>query len=293
MLNCVRSALLMVCLLFICSAGVIAVEPADLTFKTFRYTSDDGASPLERKYLLYLPQNLPPNAPLVFVLHGYHGDARDYMGEISMNTQAATHGFAVCFPQGSDDFEGVPHWNARLQISKTNDIEFLSKLALNLQKRHKLSPRKTFVCGVSNGGFMSYTLVAEKPDIFKAAASIIGSMSGTTWKNRSNCKPVSILQMTGMHDEVVPYDGSMSEGGGWGGAPDHEQIIKFWSDLADAKQQKVVELTPKTTVRYYRGEENGIEVWFYQIKKMRHVIPNKKNAGIDVPTELWRFFSRF
>lgn len=28
-----------------------------------------------RKYLLYLPENLPKNAPLVFVFHDYSGDA--------------------------------------------------------------------------------------------------------------------------------------------------------------------------------------------------------------------------
>jgi polyhydroxybutyrate depolymerase len=293
MTSFVRNILLMIGWVLVSHAEVIAVESVDVTFQTFRYTSADRESPLERKYLLYLPEDLPSNAPLVFVLHGYRGDARDYMGELGMNRQAAKHGFAVCFPQGSDDFEGISHWNARLRISKTNDIEFLSKLALDLQKKHELNPKKTFVCGVSNGGFMSYALVAEKPGIFKAAASVIGSMSGTSWKNRANYKPVPILQMTGLHDEVVPHDGSMSEGGGWGGAPEHEQIIKFWSDLADVKEEEVVELTPKTTVRYHRGEGNGIEIWFYQIKGMGHVIPNEKNAGIDVSVELWRFFSRF
>jgi polyhydroxybutyrate depolymerase len=271
---------------------VSADKPAVSKFQAFRYKSVGEESPLERKYLLFLPDSLKDNAPLVFVLHGYRGDARDYMGEIGMNALAAKHGFAVCYPQGSEDFEGRPHWNAGLRISKTNDVEFLSKLALDLQKKHGLNPKKTFVCGVSNGGFMSYTLVAENPGVFKAAASVIGTMSGTTWRNRANYKAVPILQMTGMHDEVVPHDGSMPEAGGWGGAPDQEQIIKFWSDLAGATKTETVEMSPQTTVRYLRGGNTDIQIWFYKIKEMGHEIPNRKNSGIDASNEIWRFFSQ-
>ena len=174
---------------------------------------------VERKYLLHLPKDLPDNAPLVFLLHGYHGDARDYMGELGMNRVADANRFAVCYPQGAEDHEGTPHWNARLSISKTEDIGFLSDLAAYLQVRHKLNPNKTFVSGISNGGFMSYTLVAERPSVFKAAASVIGTMSGHTWKHRAKIRPVPILQISGLDDEIIPYDGSMSPAGGWGGAP--------------------------------------------------------------------------
>ena len=33
---------------------------------------------------------------------------------------------------------------------------------------------------------MSYTLVAERPSVFRAAASVIGTMSGHTWKHRED-----------------------------------------------------------------------------------------------------------
>ena len=266
---------------------------AAVDFQTFVCPAKDEKTQCERKYLLHLPASLKVNAPLLFVLHGYRGDARDYMGEMGMNSQAQRHGFAVCYPQGSDDVEGVAHWNARLKISETDDVYFLSQLALALHEKYGLNPKKTFVCGVSNGGFMSYTLVAEKPDVFKAAASVIGTMSGATWESRARCKAVPVLQMSGLHDEVVPHDGSMSTRGGWGGAPSQDEVIKFWAGLANATEEEVVELTPKTTVRYFRGGRNGIEVWFYQVKKMGHAIPNMNNSGIDVSKELWRFFRRF
>ena len=53
---------------------------------------------VERKYLLHVPKNLPDNAPLVFMLHGYHGDARDYMAELGMNRVANERGFGHSIP---------------------------------------------------------------------------------------------------------------------------------------------------------------------------------------------------
>ena len=52
---------------------------------------------IERQYLLYLPENLPNNAPLVFVLHGYTGNAQGIMEYSGMNEVAELNGFAVCY----------------------------------------------------------------------------------------------------------------------------------------------------------------------------------------------------
>ena len=45
----------------------------------------------QREYYLYIPENLQPNAPLVFALHGYWGDASDMLG--LFEEQADEHGF--------------------------------------------------------------------------------------------------------------------------------------------------------------------------------------------------------
>ena len=245
---------------------------------------------VERRYLIHRPKDLPDNAPLVFLLHGYRGDARGYM-ELGMNRVADTKGFAVCYPQGEKDREGVPHWNARFKISKVDDIGFLSALAVHLQSTHKLDPNKTFTCGISNGGFMSYTLVAEKPEVFKAAASVIGTMSGYTWEHRDQIKPVPILQISGLHDEIVPYDGSMSPKGGWGGAPNQDDIMEFWKGLNQTKAEEVVKLSDKTTAHYYKDGANGKQVWHYKIEDFGHRFPHKRNgAGISSVNEIWKFF---
>jgi len=247
---------------------------------------------VEREYLLHLPTDLPDHAPLVFMLHGYRGDARDYMGELGLNRIADANGFAVCYPQGAKDVEGTPHWNARLTISKTDDIGFLSTLAVHLQEQYTLNPEKTFASGISNGGFMSYTLVAEKPEVFKAAASVIGTMSGYTWKHRRKIHPVPILQISGLEDEIIPYDGSLSPKGGWGGAPSQDVLIDFWAKLNNTKTERVVTISRHTTAHYYKDGVNGNEVWHYKIRDFGHGIPTKEQAGINAVEVIWEFFSK-
>jgi len=122
----------------------------------------------ERDYIFYKPDKLEKNDPLVFVLHGYTSNAETIRWYSGMNNTAKANGFAVCYPQGTPDYGGTTHWNARLSISQTDDIGFLSELAEFLQKEHNLDPEKTFVCGMSNGGYMSYILACEAPEIFKA-----------------------------------------------------------------------------------------------------------------------------
>jgi poly(3-hydroxybutyrate) depolymerase len=246
---------------------------------------------VKREYLLHVPQDLPVNSPLVFVLHGYRGDARDLV-ELGMDDLADTNGFAVCYPQGADDLEGIPHWNARLKISKMDDIGFLSALASDLQNKHSLNKGRTFVCGVSNGGFMSYALVAEKPDVFKAAASVIGTMSGHTWEHRDDIPPVPILQISGLDDEIVPYNGSMSNDGGWGGAPDQGAMLEFWRKLNKTNTEEVIQLSNQTTAHHYKDGINGNEVWHYQIKNFGHRVPGKRELGTSAADVIWQFFGK-
>ena len=266
---------------------VFAQEAATETgFEVFRH---DG---VERQYVLHLPENLPENAPLVFFLHGYHGNARQY-AKMGMSRVADKHGFAVVYPQGKPDRRDVPHWNARLKISDVDDVGFLTALAKDLQHTHDLDPERTFASGVSNGGFMSYTLAAERPEVFKAVGSIIGTMSGYTWEHRDTIKPTPVLQISGLDDRIVPVDGSMRPFGGWGGAPDQKTIIEFWKDLDQTTTEEVIEVSADTTAYRYGNGVEGCEVWLYEVKGWGHMVPGPRKLGVHSVDLVWEFFSRF
>ncbi len=246
-----------------------------------------------REYILYKPSNIPTNAPLVFVLHGYTGNNQG-MIRYGMNDIADKNGFVVCYPQGLPDNNGTTHWNAKLKLSSVDDIGFLSELAKHLQSEHNLDPNSTFSCGFSNGGFMSYTLASEAPGIFKAVAPVSGLMSGDTWNEFNSTTPITILHIHGSNDRIVPINGSMSTSGGWGGAPKVDSIISFWAHFNNCKEKDTTLFPPKTTAYYNRNGDNGHEVWYYLVEGMAHEWPTSKtNAGIIACEVIWEFFKNY
>ena len=262
-------------------------EPSDKS-PTFNHNG------VERDYILYKPDKLEQNAPLIFVLHGYTSSAETIQWYSGMNDIADANGFAVCYPQGTSDYGGTAHWNARLSISQTDDIGFLSELAEFLQTEHNLNPEKTFACGMSNGGYMSYTLACEVPETFKAIASVTGTMSGYSWENCDPSGPVPILQISGVKDEIVPIDGSMSAGGGWSGAPHMDKVIDYWSGLNGCITMDSLFLPQKTHAYYYRDCINDHEVWYYKIDDWGHEWPDSYDTtGTNTNELIWSFFSNF
>ncbi|MCK5743000.1 MAG: T9SS type A sorting domain-containing protein [Chlorobi bacterium] len=246
---------------------------------------------ITRQYILYKPVNLPQNAPLVFVLHGYTGNAVHAQNAYGMNAVADANDFAVCYPQGTKDNNEITHWNARLKISTTDDIGFLSELAGYLQTEHSLNPDHTFVCGMSNGGFMSYTLACEASDVFSAIASVTGTMSGYTWNNCDPAKPIPILEIHGVDDETVPIDGSLVSYGGWGGAPHLDKVVEFWAEKNACTISDSVFLLESTHAYYYRNGINNNEVWYHKIDNHGHSWPGRNSTtGTNASELIWKFF---
>lgn len=249
---------------------------------------------VEREYIFYRPNNLPANAPLVFVLHGFTMTAQFMLDYTDINDLAGDNGFAVCYPQGTLSDGGVTHWNANLTISNADDVGFLKELAIYLQAEYNLNPQRTFSCGFSNGGFMSYTLACEAPNVFRAIASVAGTMSRNTWNNCNPSEPIPVLQISGVNDELVPIDGSMSSVGGWGGAPPMDTIIYYWANLNSCTTIDTVFIPSSTTAFYHRNGINDNEVWYYKIDNWGHEWPASGNeSGTNASEVIWEFFSRF
>ena len=139
-----------------------------------------------REYLLFEPSSRQAGAPLIVVLHAFSSNASWIRDLAGFDTFAERDGVFVAYPEGSKTTDGKSHWNASLEYSDVNDVEFLRLLAARLQAEFNLDPRQTFIVGVSNGGFMAYSMMCRAPGVFAAAANVIGTISGEDWRN---CAP--------------------------------------------------------------------------------------------------------
>ncbi len=249
---------------------------------------------ITRTYKLYLPEGLPADAPLVFVLHGYGGSAN--LAKYGMNREADLHGFAVCYPQGERDGRGKTCWNAGypFQADMTiDDVRFLCELARHLQKRHQLSRHNTFCTGMSNGGEMCYILAAQRPDVFAAVAPISGLMMQWLYLADRSQTAVPLFEIHGTADVVSVWEGDLENAGGWGEYLSIPLAIHYWVAKNRCIETQCAPLPGsdgKVIAHKYLRGTNGTEVWLYECRGGTH---NWHQDGIDTAAEIWKFFSRF
>lgn len=259
------------------------------------YTSFDHEG-TSRDYLIHIPEGLPANRPLLLVLHGYTMKAHEMQAYAMFDPLADQHQFAVCYPQGTPDEQGIPHWNADLSISETDDVGFLLSLTRYLQTTYQFDPARTFVCGLSNGGFMTYTLACKTSEVFRAGASVVGTISGQSW---ASCNPetaMPMLQISSETDEIVPIDGSMASDGGWGGAPEMDSVMRYWVKVNQCSSTDTLHLSDKTTAYVSKNDSTGQEVWYYRSSSFGHEWPNvlfNESAELNASEKIWEFFDKY
>lgn len=249
---------------------------------------------IERTYRLYLPERLPDDAPLVFVLHGYGGNFN--LDQHGLNEAADRHGFAVCYPQGEKDGRGRTCWNVGypFQADMTiDDVSFLCKLAGHLQKKHRLSKKNTFCTGMSNGGEMCYLLAYTRPDVFAAVAPISGLTLEWTYRKYDSPAPIPLFEIHGTEDRTSAWEGDLENKGGWGAYLPVPIAVGYWvaANRCTCEQIDTLAVRRHPVVAHrFVGGIGGNEVWLYEVIGGGHSWAEK---DMDTPEELWRFFSRF
>ncbi len=267
-----------------------------------------------REYLLHVPKNIQPYAPLVFVLHGL-GSTNSFIQEYShMDNVADKNGFVFCYPQGTSSNEntaytkkGSSFWNVGYDIHKNetvDDLSFIKSLAIFLQKEYNLDPEKTFCTGMSNGGDMSYLLGCEASNIFKAIAPITGCMMSWVYESCSKNDPIPVFHVHGTKDSITYYYGDVENRDKWGAYVGVESSIKFWTDRNQCTVSSLDTLPDidKNDGSYiirerHLNEINKNEVWFYKIINGGHEWPMNRtkhfgNKDINTSEEIWKFFSK-
>ena len=239
-MNRLRFILFVSVILFsFCTVAEAKSRISEASYKTYNCVIDG----IERSYKLYLPANIKPNAPLVFVLHGYGGSFN--LDHVGLNGVADKFGFAVCYPQGAKDGRGKPCWNVGYPFQadmKVDDISFMCKLARKLQKEHQLSRKNTFCTGMSNGGEMCYLLAYCEQKVFAAVAPIAGLTMEWMPKAYSPTRPIPLMEVHGTEDRTSEWTGDLENKGGWGAYIAVPDAIDYWVKVNGCKRVESVAL---------------------------------------------------
>jgi polyhydroxybutyrate depolymerase len=175
----------------------------------------------------------------LILLHGLTQTGAGVMNINGFNDIAEQNNFIVCYPDGINNA-----WNANMNVSVStaDDKGFIETLAHYFQNNYNTDPRKQYLCGFSNGGFMSHKMACESSECFAAIATVSGNMSDTIY---TNCNPQfspAVLHIHGTADAVVPYNGGAATG------VSVEQTMQKWANFISCDPTPVSVQMPNTNL---------------------------------------------
>jgi len=168
----------------------------------------------QRNYRLHLPTNWT-SGPVVIALHGMLQSADGLDSYLGLNQVADREGFAVVYPYGLGNSwkDGRnPALRMTFWAPPGDDVEFLTKLVQSLIEQQIADPSRVYLVGLSNGGYMTYRMACERPELFAAFATLSATVP-TSY--RKSCKPsraVPLLMINGTADMIVPFYGNALPG---------------------------------------------------------------------------------
>jgi polyhydroxybutyrate depolymerase len=100
-----------------------------------------------------------------------------------------------------------------------DDVKYLTELTELVLQRYHADKKRVYLYGHSNGAMMAHRLACEKSPLFAAIAAFAGGTLGED-ENCPATEPLSVLQIHGTSDELIPYNGAVTDGfgyypGGW------------------------------------------------------------------------------
>jgi polyhydroxybutyrate depolymerase len=188
----------------------------------------------DRPVTVHVPPGLDPaGAPLLILLHGYTASGAMSEQYLRLRRVAEAACVVYAFPDGTRDRRGNRFWNATdvcCDFGRTgvDDERYLADLIREITSMVAVDPRRVYLIGHSNGGFMAHRMACAHADLVAA----IVSFAGVTYADEADCdpsEPVAILQVHGTADESIDYEGGrLTDIGDPTRYPSVEETIATW-----------------------------------------------------------------
>lgn len=270
--------------------------------------SGAGGAPViggDRPVDVTLPEGLAPGerVPLVILLHGYGVSGLVEELYMQLGGLSQSRRFAYAHPTGTvEDIGGSAgsyFWNAtdaccNFYGSEVDDSAYLAGVIDEIVAAYPVDPKRVYLVGHSNGGFMSYRMACDHADKVAAIVSLAGAM----WQDPSKCAPsgpVHVLQIHGTADDTVIYTGEAGLGAGMSAYPGAMESVESWVALDGCDAAPDTSAAPldldvglagaETTVsRWEKGCKSGGSVALWSIAGGAHlpeIGPQFRTSVID------------
>ena len=215
--------------------------------------------------------------PVVFGLHGNGGTNTGFLNRLKRFTDDGE--FVGIYPQGIQR-----SWNLGSEASRADDVEFINLIMEELKKYRNLDMNKVYVIGNSNGSGMANKLAVET-NHFKAIAPIVSQLM-ESMPLKSTTQPVSVFQVNGALDPIIPIYGGT--GPGTHIFLDALESAKLWANKFNCFEPQI-RMIGEDTLYEFKNCDDGKEVRYLRIENGEH---NVLNSPFLI-NEIWNFFQRF
>jgi len=157
----------------------------------------------KRVYRLVVPRSVDVNkpAPLLVAFHGMLIDSKDVMPKYTkLDDLAAEKKFILAYPEAVGKSWGLTPDKVKA------DLAFFDALVVETRSRYKIDPNRIYTVGMSNGGYFSHLVGAERSQVVAAVASHSGplGLQNLLGVNAKRKFPVFIVH--GDKDKLLPVD---------------------------------------------------------------------------------------
>jgi polyhydroxybutyrate depolymerase len=263
----------------------------------------------KRTYILHLPASYSKGQflPVVFVLHGGFGNAKNAQKMSGMNLVADKEGFIAVYPNGSGNTPNkMLTWNdgflnSYARKKNIDDVKFIRLLIEKLKKDYNVDEKKLYFTGISNGGIMCYRLACEAPEYVSAIAPVSSSMVGYL-DDCKHAQSVPVIIFHGKDDKNIPYMGGTGEKGfAKYDYPSVQQAVDFWITRNGLSRIPIDEgRIGSATYKCYGSKsqkqvilwtlEDGGHTWPGGNRDLPESVTGKVNTDISASYEMWKFF---
>lgn len=149
---------------------------------TFRSKALDYDTPVT----VILPNNGPfEDIPTLYLLHGMHGNHSSWLRRTSIERYAEAHHCAVVCPDGAVWFYTDMAFGANHFSYVADELVEYTRRVFRLSHDRE----KTFIAGLSMGGYGAVKIALRRPETFAAAASLSGCLDMTARLKRKEENP--------------------------------------------------------------------------------------------------------
>jgi polyhydroxybutyrate depolymerase len=248
------------------------------------YTLHVHSGGLLRNALVHIPR-APAGRRLALVLafHGSGGNGAEMARYSELSGVSDRNGFIVVYPSSA-----AHHWTLNdADPSEPHDVAFIARLLRVLNRTICMDPRRVYATGVSNGGGFVARVGCELSSRLAAIAPVAGG-----YRSLDECRPdrpVSVLEIHGTADPVVPYDGKPPDYAG--SVP---RFLATWAAIDHCPPSEATQTVARGAERYTWGPcAQGSRVQHLKLAGLGHTWPggdDSRQSPVSASRAVWDFF---